>query len=583
MPDHPAARGAHRTRRAKGAFFLGATAAIVLLSVEAGARLIAAMQLALAGKNVNPYVEITNRADVFERASEGGRPVYHRTADHPWIPGNQTFEAEKSARTLRIFLLGGSAANGWPHDGSLGIGPLLAHKLRAALPETNVEVLVGAGVTFASYRVKVVFDEIIDYAPDLVIIYCGNNEFLEDFVLRSPLGFPWRHSAAVRISHDGLTELLRRKPVFDIKNYGNADHVANRLAFAFGRASKLRDDPEQFRQLRDHYRYNIQSMVDECRRRGVPVMLLQVPVNLKDWVPNVSVHRRDLTAEQLRGWQRAFREGYLSLEQGEHGQAAGHLRQAVEFDGDHAETHYYLAVALHRLNQVGEARRHYASALELDAYPFRALPEFNSILREISQRSGAISVDIVAALEEQAVDRIIGLDVLVDYVHPTVASNEVIAHELLLAMARAKLLPAAPSRPLEELRFTVQRAAGETVPALSALCKQHLIMRQYDKFDGLARRYARALERDSQENPSRRDQNAAELRRLVRIEHVVSQYRRLLLAEKLGRLGEEFSAAEARRVFDEYVEMIRSLEQHHMARPEEFASRIPKFQYPASP
>ena len=40
----------------------------------------------------------------------------------------------------------------------------------------------------------------------------------------------------------------------------------------------------------DRYAGNVEYMVRESLAREIPVMLLSVPVNLKDWVPNASVH-----------------------------------------------------------------------------------------------------------------------------------------------------------------------------------------------------------------------------------------------------------------------------------------------------
>jgi len=142
-----------------------------------------------------------------------------------------------------------------------------------------------AGNTYASSRVKVVFDEVLRYEPDLIVIYSGNNEFLEDFVYTGVprLPAPWRHSALAR----ALARLGKRhdpKHIVDVTNYGAADQVANRLSFAFGRSSRRRTDPDQLQTVADHYRFNLEPMVAAADRAGVAVALLDVPVNLKDWI-----------------------------------------------------------------------------------------------------------------------------------------------------------------------------------------------------------------------------------------------------------------------------------------------------------
>jgi hypothetical protein len=156
--------------------------------------------------------------------------------------------------------------------------------------------------------------------------------------------------------------------VVDVENYTEADLVSTRLSFAFGRASRRRASPEQLRQVVDHDRYNVESMVQESRRRGIPVMLLSVPVNLKDWIPNVSVHRAELGDADLARFRAHVRQGLDALDGGHPALAVDAFTAATRIDDGYAEAHYLLGVAQHRLGRLDLARASYVRAPVEDAY-----------------------------------------------------------------------------------------------------------------------------------------------------------------------------------------------------------------------
>lgn len=549
------------------ALFVALTAFFVLAVIEGGARL---LEWASGAWTEAPEAVAENPVPVFEIAEENGVAFHVRTRHHPLMLPDLRFPVQKAPDTYRVFLLGGSAAAGWPYAiGGFGITDALAAKLRMLWPQRRIEVLNLAGGTYASHRVRFVFEEVIEYEPDLVILYSGNNEFLEQFVFRSPKPpAPWDHFALTRLLYRA-SGALDTGPSFDVRDYTYADQTANRLSYAFGRSSRYREDPEQFRELLLHYRRNIEAMIRGAATRGVPFLLLNVPVNLKDWIPNVSRHRPGLGAGARARWQEHFREGVLAQEAGRDAEALTALDAALSLDDEYAEAHYRRGVALQRLGRTREARAAYVQALERDAYPFRALPEFQAILEELAERYRIPLVDIVDALEARAQDGILGLDVLIDYVHLRPESIEVVAHEIVKAMKREGLL-IGTQVPLEQTRVAVPRDFGSAIEFLAAnsLYRQNLVMRQYDKLDAVYERFVHAVDEVAREHPEAAGK-ARETQRLVESVHrAVGPYRKLLRAEKLGLLEQEFTREEARRVYGDYVRAIRAVEAPGMPRNE---------------
>ncbi|MEI6826541.1 MAG: tetratricopeptide repeat protein [Desulfuromonadales bacterium] len=555
-------------------FFWFLTFLIVVGGIELGAWIIERVENTVA-RHKNPFVESINPVPAFKIVDGGGIKVVVRSGFHPLMnPELRPFPLERPQGGLRIFVLGGSAAAGWPyHMGDTNISALLERKLRLLYPGRPIEVINVAAGTYASHRVKLILEEVLQYNPDFLFLYNGNNEFLENLVYRprNPPA-PWDRSAAARLTYR-LTVPL---PHVDVKGFDLTAQIPNTLSFAFSRTSLYRDDPRQFRMLLDHYRFNIDEMVSAAGAAKVPLFLLTCPVNLKDWVPNVSRHRKDLTPADKVRWTGFFRDGYLAVERRDFAAAIAPLKAALAIDDEYAEAHYRLAEALRRTGQRQEAKAEYILALQRDAFPFRELPEFQNVLREVAAKRVVPLVDIVAPLEAVAGDGIIGLDVLTDYVHLTEQSQEIVAQEMLRALLKQGLLQGKSESDVELVRITIPKKfwALRDVAAADLNYNMAMVMHQYERLDSLYEVAINTFNRAAQEEPSM----AADCRNryyLFREIHpVVRAYRDLLRFDKLGLREKNHTPQEAERIFSMYREMIRQVKTPTLS-SEEFSKKAP--------
>jgi tetratricopeptide (TPR) repeat protein len=563
------ATGRHRS------LFWFLTFLIVVVGVELGARLLERIENASA-RHKNPFVESVNPVPAFKIVDGGGTKVVVRSGFHPLMnPELRPFPLERPKGGLRIFVLGGSAAAGWPyHMGDTNISALLERKLRMLYPGRPIEVINVAAGTYASHRVKLILEEVLKYNPDFLFLYNGNNEFLESLVYRprNPPP-PWDRSAVARLTYR-LTVPL---PHVDVKGFDLSAQIPNTLSFAFSKTSLYREDPLQFQMLLDHYRFNIDEMVDTAGAAKVPLFLLTCPVNLKDWVPNVSRHRKDLTPVEKARWTGLFREGYLAVERGDFAAAIAPLKAAIALDDEYAEAHFRLAEALRRTGQRLEAKAEYLLALQRDAFPFRELPEFQKVLREVATKRGAPLVDIVASLEAVAGDGIIGLDVLTDYVHLTEQSQEIVAQEMLRALLKQGLLQGVSSDDVERARIVIPKKfwALRDVAAVDLNYNMAMVMHQYERLDSLYEEAVKTFSRAAQEEPSMADDCRNRLYLFREIHPVVRAYRDLLRADKLGLREKSYSPEEAERIFSMYREMIRQVKTPSLS-SDEFTKKVPK-------
>ncbi|HUO87304.1 MAG TPA: hypothetical protein VM617_07920, partial [Thermoanaerobaculia bacterium] len=83
--------------------------------------------------------------------------------------------ADKPEGTVRIVLLGGSAAMGTP-DAAFGVGRMLEALLSESFPDRRFEVVNAAMAAINSHVVRVIGRELADHSPDAFLVYLGNNE-----------------------------------------------------------------------------------------------------------------------------------------------------------------------------------------------------------------------------------------------------------------------------------------------------------------------------------------------------------------------------------------------------------------------
>ena len=87
-----------------------------------------------------------------------------------------SFPVHKPENAYRIFTLGGSAAYGEPFGPEGSFSRWLQDRLSFFYPEKQFEVVNCARRGFGSVRVRNIFDEVVGYDPDLIVVYFGNNE-----------------------------------------------------------------------------------------------------------------------------------------------------------------------------------------------------------------------------------------------------------------------------------------------------------------------------------------------------------------------------------------------------------------------
>ena len=357
-----------------------------------------------------------------------------------------SFLSEKPADGFRIFCLGGSTVQGRPYSIETSFSSWLEMALRSAHPGQHWEVVNCGGVSYASYRLVPILKEILRYDPDLIILYTGHNEFLEDrtyeVVKRQP---GWLLSFHERLSHFRTYRFFRS---LFVQHNGSglavsAAHqilpaeVEAELDFQNGLEFYQRDD--RWREgVVSHFEFNLNQMAKMSGRAGIPLILVNPVSNLRGTAPFKSEFRQTVPVE--------VRQQVDSLATGQSGPFASvieeseRLQELLILAPDYAELPYRLGQCLAAQNQWKVAHELFIRAKDSDICPLRMLESMHGAIFQTARKHDLPVVDVRAYFEERSVGGIPGDQFLIDHVHPTIYGHQCIAELLTQKMNQLGLL-----------------------------------------------------------------------------------------------------------------------------------------------
>ncbi len=437
-----------------------------------GAWLVSRLALVLAGLALVGLVELTLRALPLENAWQPAEdPFVGFSEVHPlFVPGEvrddgrsmmetaenklrwfnfQQFPRRKDPETLRIFTLGGSTTYGRPYADRTSFTGWLRLMLENSGEQEgrNYEVINAGGVSYASYRVVNVLEELLDYEPDLFVVYTGHNEFLEARTYEDFYSEQGSFTSGVKRMFQGL-ETYRlldgfyRKVKGDgrgespgAKPKGGATILTAEVETILDRSAGLdlyHRDSTFSRGVFEHFDYNIGRIKQLCTEAGVPVLFLEPVDNLKDFSPFKSEEDARLDANSRRRFSVALTEGLSLLAQGLNNRGLARLREAVATDSLYAAGQFHLGGALLEAGDTVEAAKRFFYARELDVCPLRAQQPIHDILRK--HTVGKDDPDLVPlpmVFASVSPGGIIGRETLIDHIHPYPRGHLWIALEIL--------------------------------------------------------------------------------------------------------------------------------------------------------
>jgi Flp pilus assembly protein TadD/lysophospholipase L1-like esterase len=381
-------------------------------------------------ERTDPYVGFAGYAPLFvEGTTPDGTRIF-RTADTKidWF-NRQEFPARKGTDVTRVFCLGGSTTYGRPYDDTTSFCGWLREFLEAADPSTRWQVVNAGGISYASYRIVRLMEELVQYEPDLFIIYTGHNEFLEQRTYgrlsRTPEFLRDMGSLA---SHLRLYSLISDVvyPTPDVLD-AEIDEVLNH---SIGPETYHRDDAMRDATL-EHFRISLDRMARIARDAGVDLIFVTPSSNIRDFSPFKAEPNADLDAGSLQEIERLKESITEHLDSQEYEQAAALADRALAIDSRDAELLFLAGRALLARGDTGEARRALIAARDEDVAPLRALSPTADAIAEVASANSIGLVDFEAMMERLSPDGIPGDGHFLDHVHPSIDAHRVLALAIL--------------------------------------------------------------------------------------------------------------------------------------------------------
>jgi len=388
--------------------------------------------------DTDPLLDLHALRPLFVLSADGTRMEIAAERMNFFCPAS--FPVEKGASTLRVFALGGSTTQGQPYRTETLLAHWLPLRLRAAAPHREIEVVNCGVISYASYRVTAILQEVLGYSPDLILLYTGHNEFLEartyELQQRVPrwLAGPLSIVNRLRISRVVAYAFTDNQPMHRTAMTGEVDTL---LDHADGLEAYTRD-LDWSDGVQAHFESKLAEMVDACRAASVPLVLCVPASDLVNTPPFKSTPDPSLSVElqkQVDLWLRdaesesALREMRINA-----------AKSILSVDPDHAMANYVLgrfdfesAMYEGAKQNAPDMLRHLIAARDRDVCPLRATTRIETAVRNYRDKQNIVFVDTPSILdqknarEQRIPDGIADPRWFVDHVHPTIEGHQAIA------------------------------------------------------------------------------------------------------------------------------------------------------------
>jgi len=303
-------------------------------------------------------------------------------------PSSDTFLAVKPENGYRVFVMGGSTTNGYPYGYNATFSRVFRDMLQDTAPDRYVEVVNVATSAINTYTLYDQVDEILAFEPDLILIYSGHNEYYGALGVGSSEtfgAFPGFIRTYLRLQRYKTFLLIRDGITHFSAWLGNlrgrdAIPITGTLMERMVGQQQIPLDGRLYELGKLQYQSNLNAIIKKFERRNVPVMIGSLTSNLKDQKPFISVpFEKHPPADEV----------------------------------------FKRALTYYQSETFEAALEDFIYARDLDALRFRAPSSFNSLIREITDRSPNVHyVPIKEAFLEASEHGIIGFNLMLEHLHP---------------------------------------------------------------------------------------------------------------------------------------------------------------------
>jgi hypothetical protein len=387
----------------KRGLFMAVTLAIPLVALGAIEGV-----LRLAGWGGYPdFLRIAGRlpsgASVALVEPAASKPYFFANPTRPGYAEETNFLMPKPAGTVRVFLVGESAAKGYPQPRNLSMQSFLQAMLGDVWPDRKVEVISLGTTAVASFPLVYLVRDAVRYEPDLFVFYVGNNEFFGAYGVASinsvgtlpTWALPWMRGLRGLAVVQAVEGLIR----------GKADESRTLMEQMVAQTVIPPDSPLRAAAARN-LEAHLGRMLDTVAAAGVPAVVCTTAANEAGLAPLGT--------------------------------------------GDAAAARFAEATRLAAAGDRAAARGAFLEARDLDTMPWRPVAATEAAIRRAAETRDVVFCDVAEVFRGLSPEGATGWDLLDDHVHPSLRGQAEIARAVVATMAD---LP-------ERLRVDPARAAA---------------------------------------------------------------------------------------------------------------------------
>lgn len=358
------------------------------------------------GRNDEQWIKITETKQMLNPEIAGR--YFFNTKDLPQS-NNDAFDIVKRENAFRVFVMGGSSAQGFPFSPNGTFSRYIRDRLELIFPENYIEV-INIGITATnSYTIRDLIPGVIEQKPDLILIYAGHNEYYGALGVgsRENIGnsrqlvhtLIWLNKfKSVELLRDIISSL---KNLFE-SDYHQMNEQSGTLMARIVKEQLIPYNSESFNVGVEQFEGNFNDILRMTQEADVPVILGTLVSNLKDQKPFISVGNDN---NEFAG------SVYLKAQQ--------HLKLG----------NFKLADSLFRY------------AKDLDALRFRAPEKINSIIKKLVSEFNCGFADLDSLFNAYSPEGIVGNNLIVDHLHPSLSGYLLMGKIYFEAMAGNGFLP----------------------------------------------------------------------------------------------------------------------------------------------
>jgi len=331
------------------------------------------------------------------------KPYFFANPTRPGYAEETNFLMPKPAGTVRVFIVGESAAKGYPQPRNLSMQSFLEAMLGDIWPDRQVEVISLGTTAVASFPLVYLVRDAVRYEPDLFVFYVGNNEFFGAYGVASinavgtlpTWALPWMRGLRGLAVVQAVEGLIR----------GKADESRTLMEQMFAQTVIPADSPLRAAAARN-LEAHLGRMLDTAAAAGVPAVVCTTAANEAGLAP-------------------------LGV-------------------GDAAAARFAEGTRLAAAADPAAARNAFLEARDLDTMPWRPIAATEAAIRRAAEARDVVFCDVAEVFRGLSPEGATGWDLLDDHVHLSLRGQAEMARAVVASMAG---LP-------ERLRVDRSRAAA---------------------------------------------------------------------------------------------------------------------------